>query len=72
MNAAGRLPRPALRTWRVIMLEYQVAVLMEAIAQRAFGEEIEAVWNADADIEVKVASLRYALREAFDCGRSVK
>ncbi|WP_186144479.1 hypothetical protein [Burkholderia gladioli] len=54
------------------MLEYQIAVLMEAIAQRAFGDEIEAVWNADTEIELLVPSLRYALREAFDCGRSVK
>jgi hypothetical protein len=54
------------------MLEYQIAVLMEAIAQRAFGDEIEAVWHADTDIEVGLASLRYALREAFECGRSVK
>ncbi|MBU9217802.1 hypothetical protein [Burkholderia gladioli] len=54
------------------MLEYQIAVLMEAIAQRAFGDEIEAVWNADTDIEIGLASLRYALREAFECGRSVK
>ncbi|WP_186063260.1 DUF6900 domain-containing protein [Burkholderia gladioli] len=54
------------------MLEYQIAVLMEAIAQRAFGDEIEAVWNADTDIEIGLASLRHALREAFECGRSVK
>ncbi|WP_186034029.1 hypothetical protein [Burkholderia gladioli] len=54
------------------MLEYQIAVLMEAIAQRAFGDEIEAVWNADTEIELIASSLRYALREAFECGRSVK
>ncbi|WP_186057981.1 DUF6900 domain-containing protein [Burkholderia gladioli] len=54
------------------MLEYQIEALLKTIAHRAFGDEIEAVWNADADIEVEVASLRYALREAFDCGRSVK
>ncbi|MDN7753831.1 hypothetical protein [Burkholderia gladioli] len=54
------------------MLEYQIEALLKTIAQRAFGDEIEAVWNADADIEIGLASLRYALREAFECGRSVK
>ncbi|QKM51727.1 hypothetical protein B7760_05805 (plasmid) [Burkholderia glumae] len=56
------------------MLEYQIEVLMKAIAQRAFGDEIESVWHGGDDIELEVLmpSLRYALREAFDCGRSVK
>ncbi|ERJ32939.1 hypothetical protein L810_5396 [Burkholderia sp. AU4i] len=45
---------------------------MATIAQRSFGEEIQVFWNAETEIEVCVTSLRYALREAFECGRSVK
>ncbi|RQU97818.1 hypothetical protein DF042_27270 [Burkholderia cenocepacia] len=57
---------------RSIMVEYQIEVLLETIAERSFGEEIQVFWNAETDIEVCVPSLRYALREAFECGRSVK
>ncbi|MBW5288248.1 hypothetical protein [Burkholderia gladioli] len=54
------------------MLEYQIEALLKTIAQRAFGDEIEVFWSADTEIELIASSLRYALREAFDCGRSVK
>ncbi len=56
------------------MLEYQIEVLMKAIAERAFGDEIESVWHGDDDIEIEVLmpSLRYALREAFGLGQNVR